>query len=124
MYKGDRGHAARRAWFILKAEGARTLLDKYGNRQVEILRDTGLLLNSLSPGVSSSEQILRTGPGEVVVGTNRKGAAAHHYGVPGRLPQRRLWPEPSRWPSSWWAELVEQARAGLIDVVVHLIGGS
>lgn len=124
MYKGDKGHAAARAWFVLKAEGAQTLLDKYGSQQVEILRDTGLLLNSLSPGVVSSEQIFRIGQGEVVIGTNRKGAAAHHYGIPGRLPQRRLWPEPSKWPSTWWRDVSEQLLAGLTDITIQLVEGA
>lgn len=124
MYRGDKGRAARRAWVILRGEGATTLLDKYGGRRVEILRDTGLLLNSLSPGVASAERVLRAGPGEVIVGTNRRGAAAHHAGVPGRLPQRRLWPEPSRWPASWWRDIAEQVRAGLLDAVTGLIGGA
>ena len=121
IYKGDKGHAAAVAWLILKSEGAQTLVDKYGHRQVEILRDTGLLLNSLSPGVASSERIFRVGAGEVIVGTNRKGAAAHHSGIPGRLPQRRLWPIVSDWPASWWADLTDQVKQGLLDIVTYLI---
>lgn len=121
IYKGNKGHAAAVAWLALKREGATTLLDKYGHRQVEILRDTGLLLNSLSPGVDSSEQVFRVGDGEVVVGTNRKGAIAHHHGIPDRLPQRRLWAEPSHWPRSWWQDVLEQAKQGLLDVAVSLI---
>ena len=89
IYKGNRSHAAAVAWLVLKIEGAKTLVDKYGHRIVEILRDTGLLLNSLSPGVYSSERVFKVGHGEVIVGTNRKGAAAHHHGVPGRLPHHR-----------------------------------
>lgn len=118
--KGDKGRAARTAWAVLKAEGARTLVDKYGGRQVEILRDTGLLLNSLSPGTSSAEQVFRVGPGEVIVGTNRKGAAGHHNGIPGKLPQRRLWPAPGKWPASWWADVCEQAKQGLLDLAAQL----
>lgn len=121
IYKGDKRHAAAVAWLILKSEGAKTLLDKYGNRQVEILRDTGLLLNSLSPGISSPAKVFRIGPGEVIVGTNRKGAKAHHTGVPGRLPQRRLWPLVSRWPASWWRDLLEQAGAGILTLAISLI---
>ena len=121
IYKGDKGHAAAVAWLVLKKEGAQTLVDKYGNRQVEILRDTGLLLNSLSPGVANSASIFRVGRGEVIVGTNRKGAAAHHAGIPGRLPQRRLWPEPRKWPTSWWRDLQEQVKQGLLDIVADLI---
>ncbi len=124
MYRGDKGHAARRAWFILKAEGATTLLEKYGGRQVEILRDTGLLLNSLSPGVPSAEQIFRVGRGEVTIGTNRKGAAGHHNGIPGRLPQRRLWPDPGKWPDSWWRDITDQAKQGMLDIAVQMIKGA
>lgn len=115
--------AARRAWAILKREGAQTLLDKYGHRQVDILRDTGLLLNSLSPGVASPNAVFRIGHGEVIVGTNRKGAAAHHHGVPGRLPQRRLWPEPRKWPATWWTGILEQLRQGLVDITASIIKG-
>lgn len=123
IFKGDKASAAKRAWAILKNEGAQTLLQKYGNRNVEILRDTGLLLNSLSPGVTSAEQIFKVGNGEVIVGTNRKGASDHHNGIPGRLPQRRLWPEPSKWPASWWRDITEEVKAGLIDLTVQLMKG-
>ena len=123
MFKGNKGGAARRAWAILKREGATTLIAQYGNAKVDILRDTGLLLNSLSPGVNSQAQVFRVRPGMVVVGTNRRGAAAHHRGVLGRLPQRRLWPGPRRWPSSWWLDIAEQGRAGLIDIAIYLIKG-
>ena len=119
--KGNKGHAAAVAWLILKKAGAQTLVDKYGHRQVEILRDTGLLLNSLSPGVKSNESIFRVGYGEVIVGTNRKGAAGHHYGIPGRLPQRRLWPEPNKWPDSWWTDITEQVKQGMVDLAVSII---
>ncbi len=124
MFRGNKGSAARRAWAILKREGATTLIAEYGNAKVDILRDTGLLLNSLSPGTSSSNQVFRVLPGEVIVGTNRKHAGTHHRGNPSRgLPQRRLWPDPKRWPSSWWLDILEQARQGLIDIAIQLIKG-
>ncbi len=122
IYKGNKGHAAAVAWLILKSEGAQTLVDKYGHRQVDILRDTGLLLNSLSPGYGGTEQVFRTEPGAVIVGTNRKGAAAHHEGDPSRnLPQRRLWPPPSDWPASWWADITDQVKQGMMDMAMQLI---
>lgn len=124
MYGKDRRHAARRAWLILKGEGAQTLFDKYSSRPVEILRDTGLLLNSLSPGAGSTEQVFRVGSGSVTVGTNRKGARAHHKGVPGRLPQRRLWPAPRRWPPAWWQDIIEQARDVLVLIVLENLRGA
>lgn len=121
--KGDKGHAAAVAWLVLKGVGAVTLLDKYGHRQVDILRDRGLLLNSLSPGVASPEQVFRVGRGEVVVGTNRKGASAHHHGVPGRLPQRRLWPEVRRWPRGWWDDMTDQVKQGAADLAIEVLKG-
>jgi len=121
IYKGNKGHAAAIAWLVLKREGVQTLVDKYGHQKVKILRDTGLLLNSLSPGVVSDEQIFRVGRGEVVVGTNRKGAIGHHYGIPGRLPQRRLWPAPYKWPSSWWNDIQNQVKQGMADLAAILI---
>lgn len=122
IYKGSKAAAAKRAWAILKSEGAVTLFDKYSGGKADILRDTGLLLSSLSPGTSKSEQVFRTGAGEVTVGTNRKGAAAHHHGVPGRLPQRRLWPEPKKWPATWWQDIADQIVQGVIDAVIQAAG--
>ncbi len=123
-FKGDKRHAAAVAWATLKGEGAKTLVDKYGGRQVEILRDTGLLLNSLSPGVYSPHTIFMVSAGEVIIGTNRKGASRHHNGVPGRLPQRRLWPAPSRWPQSWWDDVMDQVKLGMLDMAMELIKGA
>lgn len=120
IYKGNKGHAAAVAWLILKGEGATTLVEKYGHQKVDILRDTGLLLNSLSPGVSHPNSVFRTAPGVVIVGTNRKGAAAHHKGIPGRLPQRRLWPLVSRWPASWWRDIMDQVKQGLLDLATNI----
>lgn len=82
---------------------------------IEILRDTGRLYNSLSPGLTGS--VLKDGsldvrPGAAAFGTNVKYAAKHHYGD-GKCPQRRLWPEPSRWPSSWVNELRRAAASGI-----------
>ncbi len=140
VYKGDepkltdeadgKSHAAAMAWFLMKQKGVQTLLDKYGNVPVQILRDTGLLLNSLSPGVEDPatataipripEQVFRVGRRDVIVGTSRKGAKAHHTGQ-GR-PKRPLWPEPRDWPASWWDELLEQAKLGVVDVLLYLLG--
>lgn len=47
--------AAGHAWNVIKAEGAKTKLEVFGNRQVDMLRDTGVLFNSLSPGYLSSD---------------------------------------------------------------------
>lgn len=119
MYRGNKASAAKRAWGILRREGATTLYDKYHGRRAEILRDTGTLLNSLSPVVSSPNQVLRADDMSVSVGTNVPYAAVHHYGVPGRIPQRRLWPSPDKWPKSWWKDILEQIKLGMIDLVIQ-----
>lgn len=132
-YKGDKAHAAATAWSILKSEGARTIMGVYGNAQVEILRDLGLLYNSLQPGVQPDQatatppridrQVFKVQRGAVVIGTRRKWAWTHHKGIPGRLPQRRLWPEVDRWPSEWWNQIVRQARAGVKKMLIENLKG-
>lgn len=108
IFRGDKSHAAARAWFILKGEGAVTLFDKYRNERVPILRDTGELFDSIVPSVER---------GEIVVRAGARHAAVHHYGAPGRTPQRRLWPEPRRWPSSWWVDIADTMRDALVEIV-------
>lgn len=132
-FRGDKAHAAAAAWVKLRSEGgARTLSDKFSPGQIEILRDTGLLKNSLSPGVSPDaasslpprvkHQVFRLGKGEVIIGTNRTGALTHHKGL-GHVPQRRLWPLPSRWPARWWGMILDQLRQGVIEIVAHALEG-
>jgi hypothetical protein len=117
--------AAKFAWWKIKQEGANTIIGVFGDTPVDILKDTGLLINSLSPGVVSAERVFRVGPGEVIVGTNRKHAARHHAGDPKRgLPQRRLWPHPSRWPQDWWGDILDVAKQGILDLIVHLVKGA
>jgi hypothetical protein len=112
------------AWVIVKSEGAKTLIGEYGQTPVDILRDTGLLLNSLSPGIPTQQpnQVFTIGNGDVIVGTNRKWAAAHHNGIPGKLPKRRLWPEPRSWTSDWWDDIISQAKDGLVELTLFMIG--
>jgi hypothetical protein len=132
-YGGDKSRAAATAWTILKAEGGvMTIMEKFGDTKVEILRSTGLLFNSLSPGVDAdaapmfpphvAKQIFRTGAGAAIVGTNRLHAAEHHQGVLGKIPQRRLWPSPDRWTGVWWESLTQQATKGVIEIATYLIG--
>lgn len=98
--------------------------DKYARSQVDILRDTGKLLKSLTPYTSSSEKVFSVSQSSVIIGTRRKGAAAHHRGIPGRLPQRRLWPPQSNWPSSWWSDILEVTRKGVVSTLTDLIRGA
>ncbi len=106
----DAHKAASLAWTILKAEGATTLLEEYGNAQVEIGRDTDVMFNSLSPGV------LRTEPGAVIVGTNVPYAAHFHK-------KRRLWPDPRRWPGRWWNQICGRASDGFRKMLITMLQG-
>jgi hypothetical protein len=120
-WPGEKARAARHAWFILKQRGARTLFDKYRGARADILRDTGALLESLTPGAHSGAQVFRVETGSVTIGTSRRGATAQHAGLPGRLPQRRLWPAPANWPPSWWRAVLLAARGKLTDLIVQLL---
>lgn len=116
MSIGDaKARAAQIAWAVLKREGAKTKLMVFGNRQVEILRDTGVLLNSLSPGKIGGDsqydppesQIFKLVASGVIVGTNVPYAAVHQNGskkknIPARpfLPTAEK-PACSEWVNRW-----------------------
>jgi len=85
----------------------------------EILRDTGVLLNSLSPGVSVPGQVLEVHPGEVIVGTNVPYAPFIHLGTP-RMPARPLWPSPEKWPSEWWSLILRKVQEGTLRLLMRL----
>lgn len=131
--KVAKSRAAAIAWNQIKKEGGKTKLEVFGNRQVDILRDTGVLFNSLSPGELSPNgpnasyarpdgQIVETHPGELIVGTNVAYAAAHHKAKnPKRL--RRLWPEANEIPQQWWEYFSRQASGGLRFAVELIVGG-
>jgi hypothetical protein len=123
--------AAQFAWVDLKKEGAKTKLDVFGNRQVEILRDTGILFNSLSPGVMSrsdpqsssyqkpskeggEDQVFELQAGGVTVGTSVPYAAVHNFGHPSKpkMPKRQFIPEADQIPDSWWERWLGIATKG------------
>lgn len=121
-------HAAAVAWSVMKRRGAKTKLDVFGSRDVDILRDVGILLNSLSPGILSgeadsahyappggpggSEQIFHTPPGEVIVGTNVVYASSHQKGKGTK--QRKILPdEENPVPAVWWSRWLRVGAQGL-----------
>lgn len=119
-----RARAAAAAWADAKRSGARTRLDVFGGRQVDVLRDTGELFRSLTPGYeqlgpAGPGQVFRVAPGAVVVGTAKK--PWHHRGVPGRLPARPLWPVDGTIPPAWWPAVRDALARGLAAVAVELV---
>ena len=118
--KAAMGRAAQIAWAKLKAMGAHTKLDVLGGRKVDVLRDTGELLASFSPGIgdqvsNADGQIVRLKPGEITVGTNKK--PWHHK-------TRPFWPADGNLPQSWWNSMQEEAAGGIQDAVVTLLRGA
>lgn len=111
-----RAKAAQIAWEVVKAEGAKTKLEVFGNRQHEVLRDSGNLLNSLSMGELAGDgagasysappdqkfQLLADG---VIIGTNVPYAGTHQHGDPKRgIPARPFLPTngaPPAWRERW-----------------------
>ena len=94
-----------------------TYVESRSAMKIQILRDTGVLLNSLSPGQVTSDgryvvqvvpgsdkQIFEPVAGKVTVGTNVAYAADHQDGVPSRrLPARPFFPRKGEQiPERWW----------------------
>jgi phage gpG-like protein len=94
---------------------------RYAGR-VEILRDTGRLLRSLTPGVDAigPEGVLRTPPGRVIVGTNVPYAGYQHRGTR-RIPARPLWPLDGRLPGNWTRELAATLKRGVLAAIIDLV---
>jgi hypothetical protein len=102
--------------------GAQTKLEVYGNREyLEVLRDEGIMLDLLSPGVSpvdphgENRQIFDADEAGVVRVGIQGPKAKHHEGDPSTgLPQRALWPTANKGNKSaaWWAPMVEAALSG------------
>lgn len=127
MSEGEaRARAAQIAWAVLKSEGAKTKIEVLGGRAVDSLRDTGRLLRSLSPGVEATpsgeeEQVFRTEPGQVIVGTNVPYAKQLHEGIPGRLPARPFWPLDGTIPAAWLPGILDAAKTGLIEAAKQIV---
>jgi len=108
-----KARAAQIAWAELKRQGARTKLEVFGNRQVDIGRDTGVMFNSLSPGQldnpgpnatytpptgdGGSDQIFQLQTAGIIVGTNVPYAAPFNALRP-FLPSD---PIPEQWEQDW-----------------------
>jgi hypothetical protein len=119
-----RATAARIAWAILKSEGAMTKLDVLGGRQVDILRDTGELLRSFTPGVEDKPsgadgQVFKLEPSRVIIGSNKK--PQHHTGIPGRLPARPFWPPDGSLPRPWSEAILGSIQRGMVRAIVLLV---
>lgn len=118
-----KGKAAAIAWAVMKAKGAKTKLEVYGNREHEVLRDTGILANSLSVGIVSGQEYQRpmVDGGEdqifalldngVIVGTNVIYARSHHEGLNG-LPKRPILPE-NGLPPQWEERIIDAGMRAL-----------
>ena len=125
-----KGMAAAHAWNVLKGEGAKTKLEVFGNRQVEILRDTGVLFNSLSPGYltpdgsdytppsgpGGDEQVFKAISNGIIVGSSVKYAARQNKTRPFI---------PKEVPKAWLARWSETA-VNVIGIALqrYLLGGA
>lgn len=103
-----KARAAQIAWAKLKKMGAKTKLELFGNRKVDILRDTSRLLRSLSPGptgpTGEPDQVFEVIPGEIGVGTRVQYAEK-------QFRTRPWWPPDGTLPEVW-AERAKTALAG------------
>jgi len=132
-----KSHAAAVAWIIMKERGAKTKLEVYGNRKVQILVDTGRGRGSLTPGIlyengpkakyekpggkGGSEQRFDVEPDCIVVGTNVK-YMSYHHNAKNKNKRRRLWPE--KFPNDWWRQILGMAISGLARIGEIYQGGT
>lgn len=129
-----KSRAAQIAWGAVKAIGAKTKLELWGFRQHEILRDTGVLLNSLTPGIltqdgyeppqleGGDEQIFEVNPGVVIIGSDVAYAAAHNFGIEGKLPRRQFLPDEEKpVPALWWDNWIDAGVQALTAAVERII---
>lgn len=125
-----KSHAAAIAWIVVKQAGAKTKLEVYGNRKVQVLVDTGYLRGSLIPGTLTEkdvdadylppvgkgglEQVFQVDqPYQVIVGTNVEYAKYHHY-AKSKNRYRPLWP--LDFPQEWWDSILRVAITGLMKI--------
>lgn len=126
-----RQRAAMVAGIRATRETGKTKMETLGFRNVEILRDTGILLNSLSPGVISGsglnvqyvkpmadggdQQVFAAGGGVIIVGTNVPYAESHQEGDPSRnLPARPFMPPTAdAIPDVWWQNWLDAGTRAL-----------
>ena len=128
--KGDVA-AGKRARKAAAASGQKrpTNVDLHGGRQVDILRDTTRLFQSLTPGVDdrpsgAADQVFQTPPGSVIVGSNVPYAAAHQNGNPAKnLPPRPFLPVGNAIPSAYQPALDRALERGVVEAIVRLVGG-
>jgi hypothetical protein len=134
--KDASSHAAAVAWTILKAMGAKTKLEEFGNRvagaDYQILTNNGTMRRTLMPGELVGEgradseyhpprnQEFDDQGNRLVVGSNDPKAKYHHHAKDPKR-RRRLWPE--RLPADWWRQITDQAAAGL-GRIGELYGGT
>ncbi len=119
----SRNRAAAIAWSKYKAKGGKTLLDAFGDRPHEILRDSGVLFNSLTPGILAGteyqpvdNQVVRDEGNALSCGTNVS-YAIHHQGTPDKPGKRLLWPADGVLPDVWADDILEVAAEGLNDYI-------
>lgn len=87
-----------------------------------ILRDTGILLGSLSPDVRSSDMINKFEPGALTIGSNVEYMKYHQSSAPRklkadgtpRLPRRQILPDDDKpIPPTWWVAVVGTIRQAM-----------
>lgn len=122
-----KSRAAAYAWAKAKEAGVKTKLDVFGNREVEILRDRGIMFNSLSPGVLSQDGVAASysaspgqivdadGAGVLIVGSNVE-YTKYHQGTSDKPGRRPIWPVDGELPAEWWEDMLDAAVTGLLEI--------
>jgi hypothetical protein len=112
--------AAQLAWTEAKAAGAKTLIGTFGNRKVDIGRDTSVMFRSLTPGVEdrpsgAASQVFDVERGAVIVGTAIPYASHFHK-------HRPLWPDAL--PRVWWDAILASLGRGVARLMALYLAGA
>lgn len=132
-FGGDKKRAKIAAQRLATKQTGMTKLQTLGNRDVEILRDTGILFNSISVGEISGGTYVRPNedgsefhvfeaePGLCVVGTRVFYAATHQKGR-ANIPARPFLPDDNNpIPEAWWNSMLDLATGFLVEALVRTL---
>lgn len=92
-------------------------------REVDILRDTGVMFRAFTPGVGVQEphnpgQVFEVRPGQITVGNKEK--PWHQLGGE-HLPARSSWPIDDTIPEAWWPAIIAAAERGMRDALFLVV---
>lgn len=110
-----------------KTLGKFTKLAWFGSRAVDMLRDTGRLFRSLTPGVEgrpsgNPDQVITNGPGTLVLASKCPYLETHQKGTK-HVPARPVFPVNGRIPDAYVPAVLGAMGRGVVALLAYLLTG-